>query len=124
MTQNAAARVHVGMKLSTASGATLLPFHSEDRCKHCSDGKGALLALLINSRLEARWLPHRRQVKTLPCRVHRMAVRHAASHQNQDVQVCRQARRLQKQGGVTCRCSVKMRPMQLPAWTLGALSRD
>ena len=69
---------------------TSLPGHSEDKCM-TAVMKGALLALLINSRLEARWLPHNRQVKTLPCRLHRKVVRHAASHQNQDVQIGRQA---------------------------------
>ena len=80
-----------GTELSTAVGALNAANGDGRYVYECTDGKGAMLALLINSRLEARWLPHSRQVKTLPCRVHRKVVRHAADRQNQDVQMRRRA---------------------------------
>ena len=80
-----------------------------------------VLALLINSTLEARWLPHSRQVKTLPCRVHRKVVRHAASHTFADVQAGQSPRgarwhHLQ----VLCEDA----PHATLAWTPGALPDD
>ena len=102
---------------------TALPVHNEDRWI-IALMESALLTLLINSKLEARWLPHSRQVKTLPCRAHRKSARHAASHQKLECTDVQASLSAEEARWHHLQMLCEDAPHATLAWTSGALPND